>query len=136
MKILPGYESRDDRLPSRRRQRAARADEKGKQQQVPGSCQVQRDDGRVDRRDDRRRHLGDDEQLAFIDDVGKRAGRHCEQEHGQCGRDLNHGDDERLGIEARHQPAGGGVVHTAADVRDHGRSPEHRERRMPERAPW
>ena len=58
-----------------------------------------------------------------------------EQEHGKAARDLNHGDTERIGSQARHEPSGRRVVHPGADIGDDGRHPDHRERGMTKRDP-
>jgi len=136
IEVLPGNEPRHDRLPRRRRQRAGHSDQKREQQQIAGSCQIEGDDHCEDRGENGCCYLRDNEKFSPIEDIGKRAGRHREQEHRQGGRDLDHGNDERLRIEARHQPARRGVVHPAADVGDDGRNPQHRVFRVPERAPW
>ena len=57
-------------------------------------------------RDQRRdRHLDDDQQSAAVHDIGERPAREREQEHRQRIRNLDQRDDERVGIEAGHQPA-------------------------------
>ena len=82
---------------------------------------MQPDQHRKRSRSDHDRELAADQKQASIDDVHQRAGRNCEQRHRQAVGDLNHRYDERVRIEARHQPAGSDVVHPAADVRDDGR---------------
>ena len=134
--VLPGNEQRHDRLPGRRRQRAGHSDQEREQQQIAGSGQIEGDERGEDRGENGRCNLRDDQKSSPVDDVGKRARRHREQEHRQGGRDLDQRDRQAAGIEARHQPARGGVVHPAADVGDDGRNPQHGVFRVPERAPW
>ena len=85
--------------------------------------------------DDRDGRLADDQKAPLIHNIRERARRNCKQKHRQAVGDLHHRDDERVGIKARHQPAGSDAVHPAADVRDDGRNPNDGERPMTKRIP-
>jgi hypothetical protein len=61
--------------------------------------------------------------------------REREQEHRKAARNLDQRDRQRIGIEARHQPSGRGVIHPGADVGDNGRGPDHRKGPITKRDP-
>ncbi len=81
-------------------------------------------------RDDGDGRLADDQKAALIHNIRERTRRNCKQKHRQTVCDLYHRDDEGVGVEARHEPAGSDVVHPAADVRDDRRNPDYGERPM------
>src|SRR5260370_16082169 len=75
MQVLLGNELRHDRLPGRRRQRAAGTDEKREQQQVAWRYHVEPDQPGQYRRCCRSRTLCEDEKSPFVEDVCTRARR-------------------------------------------------------------
>ena len=131
--IVLGDESRHDSLPGRRGQRAGGTDQKREGQQIDRRRQTKADHRGIDRRHDRVERFDHDQIFALIEDVGERAGRNREHTNRQRARRLHQRHDQRIGIEAGHQPARRGAVHPAADIGDQCRGPDHRERRMPER---
>jgi hypothetical protein len=119
-------------LPRRRDQRRRGAGQKAerKQQARRGAPEPHQE---AEARDQQRHgDLHRDQEPPPIDDVGERTRRQREHEHRRRGCDLHQRDDQRIRIEAGHQPAGRGVLHPDADIGHDGRDPQHRERGVAE----
>jgi hypothetical protein len=96
---------------------------------------VKPDQHRARCRDDGEDELRTDQKAALVDGIRQSPNREREQEHRKATRNPDQRDRQRIGIEARHQPSGRGVVHPGADVDDDGRDPDHRKGSMTKRDP-
>ena len=121
--ILLGDELWNDGLPDGSRQRGAHTYEKREQQEIAGRRSAEPDDGRKYRSNRGVKDFRHDQKFPSVNDVRECAGGQREQEQRQGCRHLDHRDDERIGVEVRHQPSGRRAVHPAADIGDDGRAP-------------
>ena len=130
-----GNQLRHDRLPGRHRQRPGGADQEGEQQEIARCRQTQTDNRGINRRDRGRQRFNDEQEFPLVENVGERAGGNREQENRQRARRLHQSDDQRIGIEAGHQPARCGAVHPPADIGDQRRRPDDGKGGMAKRRP-
>ena len=131
--IVPGDEIGHDRLPCRHGHGADGTDQKCEHEQVGRGRPAQANNQRINRAYDRRDDFNHDQKSALVENVGKRAGRNCQQTDRQTARRLHQRHHQRIGIEQGHQPAGSRAVHPAADIGNERRRPDDGKRRMPER---
>ena len=105
-------------------ERPGGADQEGEQQEIARCRQTQTDNRGINRRDRGRQQFNDEQEFPLVENVGERAGGNREQENRQRARRLHQSDDQRIGIEAGHQPARCGAVHPPADIGDQRRRPD------------
>jgi hypothetical protein len=134
LQVLPRNKLRHDRLPGGGLHRADDPVEKRKQQQVSWRGNVQRDDERERGGNQRDRELRAGQKLSQVDEIRHRAGRNRKKKHRQCSRHLHQRHNERIRVEAGHQPARRGAVHPSADVRHDRGDPQRGEAAVPEGA--
>ena len=127
--ICHSWEQAAARRPARPgRQGARSADEEREQEQIARRRQTKPHHHRVDGRDRRGERFDDEQKFSFVEDIRQRSCRYGEQTNRQRARRLHQRHDQRIGIEARHEPAGCGALHPVADIGHERRRPDHGKR--------
>jgi hypothetical protein len=132
LKMRARHELRHDRLPGGHDQRRRCSGQNDKREQNAGSdpaCVNQKSECGDENGG---RNLHGNEKTPPVDDISERPRRQGEKEHRHRCRDLNERNQEWIGRQSGHEPAGRGVLHPHADVGDDGCEPQHGESRVAE----
>jgi hypothetical protein len=73
------------------------------------------------------RNLHGNEKTPPVNDVSKSSRQKCKQKHRHGCRNLNKRNQEWIGRQSGHEPAGSSVLHPHADIGNDGCEPEHGE---------